>query len=53
MPNIVETFSLTKRFSKLRNYRALLRFRRQEDLTAVDSVTLQIPEGELFGLLGC
>jgi ABC-2 type transport system ATP-binding protein len=30
----------------------LLRFRRQEDLTAVDSVTLQIREGELFGLLG-
>jgi ABC-2 type transport system ATP-binding protein len=52
VPNIVETFSLTKRFSKLRNYRALLRFRRQEDLTAVDAVTLQIEEGELFGLLG-
>ncbi|TEU22055.1 MAG: ABC transporter ATP-binding protein [Anaerolineales bacterium] len=52
MSNIVETFSLTKRFSQARNYRALLRFRRQEDLTAVDSVTLQIREGELFGLLG-
>lgn len=52
MPNIVETFSLTKRFSQARNYRALFRFRRQEDLTAVDSVTLQIREGELFGLLG-
>jgi ABC-2 type transport system ATP-binding protein len=52
MPNIVETFCLTKRFSSLRNYRALLRFRRQEELTAVDSVTLQIREGELFGLLG-
>jgi ABC-2 type transport system ATP-binding protein len=50
--NIVETFSLTKRFSKARNYRALLRLRRQEDLTAVDSVTLQVREGELFGLLG-
>jgi len=50
--NIVETFSLTKRFSQAQNYRALLRFRRQEDLTAVDSVTLQIREGELFGLLG-
>jgi ABC-2 type transport system ATP-binding protein len=52
VPNIVETFSLTKRFSKARNYRALLRFRRQENLTAVNSVTLQIREGELFGLLG-
>ena len=52
MENIVETFSLTKRFSMLRSYRALLRFRRKQDLTAVDSVTLQIREGELFGLLG-
>lgn len=50
--NIVETFSLTKRFSSSKNYRALLRLRRQEDLTAVDSVTLHIREGELFGLLG-
>jgi ABC-2 type transport system ATP-binding protein len=49
---VVETFSLTKRFSQSRNYRALLRFRRREDLTAVDAVTLQIREGELFGLLG-
>jgi len=49
---IVETLSLTKRFSQARNYRALLRFRRREDLTAVDSVTLQIQKGELFGLLG-
>jgi ABC-2 type transport system ATP-binding protein len=51
-PSVVETFSLTKRFSSSRNYRALLRFRRREDLTAVDAVTLQIREGELFGLLG-
>ncbi len=52
MSNVVETFSLTKRFSRAQNYRALFRFRRREDLTAVDSVTLQIREGELFGLLG-
>lgn len=52
MPYVVETFSLTKRFSQAQDYRALLRFRRREDLTAVDSVTLQIREGELFGLLG-
>ncbi len=52
MENVVQTFSLTKRFSVSNNYRALLRFRRKEDLTAVDSVTLQIREGELFGLLG-
>jgi ABC-2 type transport system ATP-binding protein len=29
-----------------------LRFRRPEDVVAVDSVTLQIRQGELFGLLG-
>lgn len=52
MRHIIETFSLTKRFSQAQNYRALLRFRRREDLTAVDSVTLRIREGELFGLLG-
>ena len=52
MRHVVETFSLTKRFSQSRNYRALLRFRRREDLTAVDAVSLQIREGELFGLLG-
>ncbi len=52
MQNIVEIFSLTKRFSRAQNYRALFRLQRQEDLTAVDSVTLQIREGELFGLLG-
>jgi ABC-2 type transport system ATP-binding protein len=50
--NIVEIFSLTKRFSQAQNYRALFRLQRQEDLTAVDSVTFQIREGELFGLLG-
>lgn len=52
MPNIVETIALTKRFSALENYRALLRFRRQEEIVAVDSVTLQVGTGELFGLLG-
>jgi ABC-2 type transport system ATP-binding protein len=52
MQSIVETFSITKRFSTSKNYRALFRFHRQEDLTAVDAVTLQVREGELFGLLG-
>jgi len=52
VPNIIETFSLTKKFSALNDYRALLRFRRQETLTAVNSVSLQIQAGELFGLLG-
>lgn len=52
MPNVIETFDLTKRFSKSQNYRALLRYRRREDLVAVDGVTLQVRSGELFGLLG-
>lgn len=49
---VIETFELTKRFSALKNYRALLRFRRRETLTAVDAVTLQVYAGEVFGLLG-
>jgi ABC-2 type transport system ATP-binding protein len=52
MDNVIETFSLTKRFSSSSGYRSVLRFGRQEDLTAVDEVTLQVREGELFGLLG-
>lgn len=52
MTYIVETVNLTKRFSKETNYRALLRLKRQETITAVDAVNLQIREGELFGLLG-
>jgi ABC-2 type transport system ATP-binding protein len=50
--NIIETLSLTKRFSRSKSYLSLLRFRRHEDLTAVDAVSLQVREGELFGLLG-
>lgn len=49
---MIEVLSLTKRFSTARSYWTLLRFRRQETLTAVDNVSLQIPTGELFGLLG-
>jgi len=52
MQNIIETFSITKRFCRSTNYRALFRFRRREDLIAVDAVTLQVRDGELFGLLG-
>ncbi len=52
MSNIIETFSLTKRFSKATNYRALFRLQRQDDFTAVDGVNLQVRDGELFGLLG-
>ncbi len=52
MSNIIETFALTKRFSKATNYRALFRFQRYEDFTVVDAVNLKIRQGELFGLLG-
>jgi ABC-2 type transport system ATP-binding protein len=50
--NVIETFSLTKRFSQATSYRALLRPFRREEVLAVDKVSLQIEEGELFGLLG-
>lgn len=49
---IIETSSLTKRFSTSESYRALFRLKRREELTAVNAVTLQVREGELFGLLG-
>jgi ABC-2 type transport system ATP-binding protein len=50
--NAVETFALTKRFPQARNYQALLRPLRQEEILAVDGVSLRIRNGELFGLLG-
>ncbi len=41
--NIIEAFSLTKRFSQTASYRALLlRPFRREDILAVDRVSLQI-----------
>lgn len=52
MSNIIETFSLTKRFSTAENYKALFRLERHEHLVAVNQVSLQVREGELFGLLG-
>jgi ABC-2 type transport system ATP-binding protein len=49
---VVQAYSLTKRFSKAQNYRALLRPLRREEILAVDGVSLQVEGGELFGLLG-
>jgi ABC-2 type transport system permease protein len=48
----VETFSLTKRFPRQKGLDGLLRPSRREEVVAVDSVTMSIKKGELFGLLG-
>jgi ABC-2 type transport system ATP-binding protein len=51
--NAIETDNLTKRFRQLRGYRDLVLYPlRQRTHVAVDEVSLQIGEGELFGLLG-
>src|SRR5512141_1515568 len=51
--NAIETDGLTKRFRPLRSYRdlALYPWRRSSSI-AVDDVSLEIRQGELFGLLG-
>ena len=53
MQPAIETHALTKRFRKLNTYRDLLLYpwRRAEHL-AVDTVSLRIERGELFGILG-
>lgn len=51
--NAVETERLTKRFRRVRSFGDLLRYRwRPPDYPAVEDVTLTIPRGEMFGLLG-
>lgn len=51
--NAVEAESLTKRFKQLRGYRDLVLYPlRARSHLAVDSVSLEIHPGELFGLLG-
>jgi ABC-2 type transport system ATP-binding protein len=53
MPPTIETHELTKRFRKLHSYRDLLLYPwRRADHLAVDGVSLQIAQGELFGILG-
>jgi len=49
---MIVTEGLTKRFARQRDYRSMLRFWQRDELTVVDSVNLNIQEGELFGLLG-
>ena len=49
----IETQALTKRFRTLDTYRDLLRYPwRNAEHLAVDSVSLRIEQGELFGILG-
>ena len=49
----IEAQALTKRFRKLQTYRDLVLYPwRPADHLAVDSVSLRIERGELFGLLG-
>ena len=52
MTYAIETESLTKRFRPLRSYRDLLSPARRVERTAVSDVTLRIPPGQVFGLLG-
>jgi ABC-2 type transport system ATP-binding protein len=49
----IETHALTKHFRKLHSYRDLLLYPwRRADHLAVDGVSLEIAQGELFGILG-
>lgn len=51
--NAIETHRLTKRFRRLGTYRDLILYPwRHDDHLAVDDLSLEVAEGELFGLLG-
>jgi ABC-2 type transport system ATP-binding protein len=53
MVNAIETVDISKSFRRVRTMKDLAFYRwRSESVTAVDNVSLQIGEGELFGLLG-
>ena len=52
MTPAIETESLTKRFRPLRSYRDLISPARRVERTAVSDVSLRIPPGQVFGLLG-
>jgi len=52
MTYAIETDSLTKRFRPLRSYRDIFSPARRVERTAVSEVSLQIPPGQVFGLLG-
>ncbi len=48
----IETAALSKRFRPLRSYRDLVAPWRRRERLAVDEVSLSIPPGQVFGLLG-
>ena len=48
----IETVGLSKRFAATRGYRDLMPFRKRKYVEALRSVTLQVPQGGVFGLLG-
>ena len=52
MTHAIEIQSLTKRFRPLRSYRDLLAPARRPERTAIDGIDLQVPPGQVFGLLG-
>jgi ABC-2 type transport system ATP-binding protein len=52
MTPAIETESLSKRFRPLRSYRDLVAPWRRNERTAVSEVSLIVPPGQVFGLLG-
>ena len=48
----IRPLQLTKHFPRTSGYRDLLPFRQRQRVAALDSVNLEIEEGEFFGLLG-
>jgi ABC-2 type transport system ATP-binding protein len=52
MNGAININNLTKRFPRTSGYRDLLPFRRREWVEAVKDVSLEIKEGEFFGMLG-
>jgi ABC-2 type transport system ATP-binding protein len=52
MTSAIETENLTKRFRPLRSYRELVQPSRRAERIAVSEVSLRMPPGQVFGLLG-
>ena len=52
MNSAVEIFDLSKTFTISQGYRDLLPLRRRKKIEVLRKVNLQVPEGEIFGILG-